>query len=311
MLTRRSLASTLAGLAVLAAGAPVALAANHTVMVRCCVFDPAYLEIVQGDTVTWQSDGAVTHTVTSGRSSAPADNPGALFDAGLPFGGFPMGASFAFTFNTAGNVPYFCRPHEFTLMKGTIVVRCASPDTSLRAGNVDTGPGGVGPVDVLTVNGSAGTPPAREVIVTANTPVSIGLVNPPQGGPGLYALWRVHGEPCVGDATAALLNTSSSGTQSIGTSCVCLPVNNTATPGACPCAKILGTGFVSKPIFGAAAANNVCLHRAPADPSAPTTLSTTFPPGIYTVAGVIFDRGSAFGPKKVSLTNAVIVIARP
>ena len=51
-------------------------------------------------------------------------------------------------------------------MKGTIVVRCASPDTSCRAGNVDTGPGGVGPVDVLTVNGSAGSPPAREVIVS-------------------------------------------------------------------------------------------------------------------------------------------------
>jgi plastocyanin len=307
MHSRRCLVSSLAGLVVPALFASAALAANHNVTVTCCSFTPSYLEIAEGDSVTWIPDGFVLHTVTSGLTSAPADNPGVLFDATLPSG---FTTPFAFTFNTPGNVPYFCRPHELAQMKGTIVVRCANPDTACRAGNVDTGPGGVGPSDVLTVNGSAGTPPAREVVVTANASVSIGIVNPPQGGPGLYAIWRIRGEPCMGDATAAVLNTSS-GTQPLGTSCFCLPVNNTVTPGSCPCSRVLGTGFVSKPIFGAAAANNVCLHRAPADAKAPTTLTTTFPPGVYSVTGLIFDRGSAFGPKKVSLTNTVVVLSRP
>jgi len=303
---RSSLVASIAA-AVVIAGASASFAATHNVAVSCCTFSPSYLEINQGDTVIWTSDGFVSHSVTSGKSSAPADSPGALFDAALPFGGMP---TFSFTFTNAGNVPYFCRPHEFVQMKGTIVVRCTSPDTANRAGNVDTGLGGIGPSDVLTVNGSAGTPPNREVIVTANASVSIGLVNPPQGGPGLYALWRFQGEPCTGDATAAVLKTSS-GTQSIGTSAFCLPVNNTVTPGTCPCTKILGTGWVSKPIFGAPAANAVCLHVQPADPRAPTTLTTTFPPGVYSVTGLIFDRGSQFGPKLVSLTNTVVVISRP
>ena len=305
---RSSLVASLAAAFVIA-GASASFAATHNVSVACCSFSPSYLEINQGDTVIWSSDGSVSHTVTSGKSSAPADNPGALFDGSLPFSA-PPGPTFSFTFNNPGNVPYFCRPHEFVGMKGTIVVRCTSPDTTNRAGNVDTGPGGIGPVDVLTVNGSAGTPPAREVIVTANAAVTIGIVNPPQGGPGLYAIWRVQGEPCTGDATAAVLKTSS-GTQPLGTSAFCLPVNNTVTPGTCPCSKILGTGFVSKPIFGAPAANAVCLHVQPADPRAPTTRMTTFPPGVYSVTGLIFDRGSQFGPKLVSLTNTVVVISRP
>jgi hypothetical protein len=195
-------------------------------------------------------------------------------------------------------------------MKGTIVVRCANPDNTFRPGNVDTGAGGSGPVDVLTVNGSAGAGAAREVLVTPNVNVSIGIAIPPQGGQGLYAIWRFHGEPCVGDATATMLTTGS-GTQALGTAAVCLPVNNTTVPGSCPCTSVFGAGFTSRAISGAPTANALCLHRSPADPVSPTTLTTSFPPGIYTVTGVVVDRGSASGPKRVSLTNSVIVIARP
>ncbi len=283
-----------------------ARAANFDVLVDCCSFSPAYLEIQQGDTVTWHWMDSIgfPHTATSGRTSAPADNPGALFDAPLN----SASTTFAFQFNNAGNVPYFCRFHELD-MKGTIVVRCANPDTSCRAGNVDTGGGGA-PVDVLFVNGSAGTPPEREVIVTANTQVAITINKPPAGGTGLYVFWIAVREPCVGDATPAVLNTSA-GMQAIGTSCFCLPVNNTVMPGSCPCSLYRELGRVSRSILGAPTAAALCVPHRVANPRAPTTFMTSFRPGIYAVLGAILDPNSASGPKPVSLTNTVVIVARP
>lgn len=75
------------------------------------------LKVKAGTTVTWTNSSGVGHTVTSGKDSKPASNPGALFDATVPSGG-----TFAFTFNTPGKFPYFCRPHEHMGMKGTITV---------------------------------------------------------------------------------------------------------------------------------------------------------------------------------------------
>jgi len=284
-----------------------ARAANHNVDVSCCSFTPAYLEIQQGDTVTWNWTDFALHTVTSGLSSNPADNPGALFDTPQ----MTFGATFVFQFNNPGNVPYFCRPHELPPfnMKGTIVVRCANPDTSCRAGNVDTGGGGA-PVDVLFVNGSAGTPPEREVIVTANTQVAITINKPPAGGTGLYVFWIAVREPCVGDATPAVLNTNA-GMQAIGTSCFCLPVNNTVMPGSCPCSLYRELGRVSRSILGAPTAAALCVPHRVANPRAPTTFMTSFRPGIYAVLGAILDPNSASGPKPVSLTNTVVIVARP
>jgi len=79
-------------------------------------FVPSTVVINAGDTVRWTNTSGFFHTVTSGTgSSDPA--VGALFDQSLP-----AGAVFEFTFTTPGTFPYFCRPHEFSGMEGTVVV---------------------------------------------------------------------------------------------------------------------------------------------------------------------------------------------
>ncbi len=97
--------------------APGALAAVVTVNAAGFSFTPPSVTVARGDTVTWQW-GSGTHTVTSGASSAPADDPGALFDAPLD----SAHPSFSFRFDQAGTVPYFCRFHEGLGMKGTVTV---------------------------------------------------------------------------------------------------------------------------------------------------------------------------------------------
>src|SRR2546422_4152159 len=71
-------------------------------------FSPTNLTVKVGKTVVWVNKDTVTHTVTSDGSS--------LFDSGF----MPTGATFQFTFTTAGTYPYYCTVHPF--MKGTIVV---------------------------------------------------------------------------------------------------------------------------------------------------------------------------------------------
>ena len=80
-------------------------------------FVKSSIKVKVGTTVTWTNSSALGHTVTSGKDSKPASNPGALFDATVPSGG-----TFSFTFSKAGAFPYFCRPHEHVGMKGTITV---------------------------------------------------------------------------------------------------------------------------------------------------------------------------------------------
>jgi plastocyanin len=85
-----------------------------TVISRDVVFEPVTITV--GSTVRWENVQGF-HTVTSGASSAPADNPGAMFDQVLN-----AGDSFEFTFTSAGTFPYFCRPHEHDGMRGTVTV---------------------------------------------------------------------------------------------------------------------------------------------------------------------------------------------
>jgi len=82
------------------------------------MFSPASVTIPVGGTVRWRNTGSFLHTVTSGTGSAAGANPGALFDDTS----LGAGATFEFTFTTAGTQPYFCRIHEFMNMKGTVVV---------------------------------------------------------------------------------------------------------------------------------------------------------------------------------------------
>jgi plastocyanin len=64
--------------------------------------------IKAGDSVVWQNVDSMDHTTTS--------------DTGVWDSPVAQGASFKFTFTTAGTYPYSCLKHKST-MKGTVVVQ--------------------------------------------------------------------------------------------------------------------------------------------------------------------------------------------
>lgn len=76
-------------------------------------FSPAQLTIQRGTTVRWINDDNMSHTVTP---NTPGQ-AGAWTDPGL----MAPGASFQFTFQTAGSYAYHCQPHS-AVMHGTIIV---------------------------------------------------------------------------------------------------------------------------------------------------------------------------------------------
>ena len=71
-------------------------------------FSPATLTVPVGTTVTWTNTGQVDHTVTA--------NGGAFASGTLA-----PGASYSFTFRTAGTFAYHCAIHPF--MTGTVIVK--------------------------------------------------------------------------------------------------------------------------------------------------------------------------------------------
>ncbi len=70
-------------------------------------FSPNPVEVKVGETVTWVNDDSGRHTVTS---------KDGIFDSGM----MGKGQSFSYTFDKAGEYPYFCEPHPN--MVGTVVV---------------------------------------------------------------------------------------------------------------------------------------------------------------------------------------------
>ena len=70
-------------------------------------FSPNPVEVKVGETVTWINDDSGRHTVTSKDGT---------FDSGV----MGKGQSFSYTFDKAGEYPYFCSPHPG--MVGTVVV---------------------------------------------------------------------------------------------------------------------------------------------------------------------------------------------
>jgi plastocyanin len=70
-------------------------------------FDPATVTIKTGESVTWTNEDSVTHTVVGDNGEFQS---GDLAD----------GATFSFTFDTAGTYTYHCSIHPS--MKGTVVV---------------------------------------------------------------------------------------------------------------------------------------------------------------------------------------------
>jgi plastocyanin len=86
-------------------------------------FFPATLTVPVGTTVQWFWSSA-GHTVTSGIDGTPDGtfcSPAATAScATAPTSA--AGATFEYTFTTAGAFPYYCAPHVSDGMKGTIVV---------------------------------------------------------------------------------------------------------------------------------------------------------------------------------------------
>jgi hypothetical protein len=178
-----------------------------------------------------------------------------------------------------------------------------------RVGNVGTA---VGPAEtVLRVGGSAGHPTYRAVKRSPGA-TTLDVMKPAGGGSGVYAIWIFPHDSTGDTLNAAVLDDGFGNTETLGTSVVCLPSDNTVVPGTCPCpGPPYARGFVSKPIFGAGTANALCLHTVPADPRATTSLAINLPAGTYTATGIILDPNtSTVGPRRVSLTNSVTVVVQ-
>lgn len=108
-------------LVTMAVAAPV-FAATIPVSIEDRTFTPADIVVSQGDTVTWTVTKSINepHTVTSGESGGA--DAGKVFDSGIENSANlkDNGATYSFTFQTAGTYPYFCQVHPD--MKGTVTV---------------------------------------------------------------------------------------------------------------------------------------------------------------------------------------------
>ncbi|MDZ7675496.1 MAG: plastocyanin/azurin family copper-binding protein [Acidimicrobiales bacterium] len=80
-------------------------------------YDPLEITIPVGTTVTWANEDSVFHTVTSGTVENNQGSPDGTFDSGE----IQPGESFSYTFDEAGEFPYYCIPHPW--MQGTVVVQ--------------------------------------------------------------------------------------------------------------------------------------------------------------------------------------------
>lgn len=92
-------------------------------------YDPSFIPIQVGDTVTWQNDDREPHTVTSGQGSGrfgwmsdDYGTPDGLFESEL----FAPGESWSITFSEEGTFSYFCVIHPW--MEGAVIVNPKIPD---------------------------------------------------------------------------------------------------------------------------------------------------------------------------------------
>jgi len=107
-------------------------------------YDPARIDVLAGDTVTWSNDSVRKHTVTA--------DDGAWSSAELV-----AGARFARRFDVAGAVPYYCRLHAG--MRGEVDVAQLL---------LDPLPGPGAPDRPYVVAGRAALPPGAAVTIEAD-----------------------------------------------------------------------------------------------------------------------------------------------
>ena len=108
----------------------LASAKEHTINIEGFAF-PKEVKIQVGDTIKWTNNSPSFHTIS--------DDPAVLTGLGVALEqaeadtlaptGFerfnrelPVGEEFTVTFDEAGEYNYFCQPHYFMDMKGSIIV---------------------------------------------------------------------------------------------------------------------------------------------------------------------------------------------
>jgi len=81
---------------------------HHTVVMKSIQFQPAELTVDSGDTVEWENQDIVPHTVTSE-------------DGSFRSGNIAPGKKWSYVTKAAGRFSYHCTPHPN--MHGVLVVR--------------------------------------------------------------------------------------------------------------------------------------------------------------------------------------------
>jgi plastocyanin len=79
----------------------------NQVFIKGMAFDPATITVTAGTTITWTNKDAIAHTVTSDTKA---------FDSGS----VNSGATFSFTFATAGTYSYHCAIHPSMVASVTV-----------------------------------------------------------------------------------------------------------------------------------------------------------------------------------------------
>jgi plastocyanin len=78
-------------------------------------FVPPEISVPTGTTVTWTNDDTTIHTVVQGSPQAATGETPA-FDSGI----MPPGGTYEHTFDTAGEIDYYCSLHPFMVGKVTV-----------------------------------------------------------------------------------------------------------------------------------------------------------------------------------------------
>lgn len=86
---------------------------ENEIFIQSMSFSPSSKTVAVGTTITWTNKDNFSHNVTSGTPGAP--------DGKFSSGNMGGGATYSFTFATAGTYKYFCSIHPS--MTGTIIVQ--------------------------------------------------------------------------------------------------------------------------------------------------------------------------------------------
>jgi plastocyanin len=130
----------LGGLAILALGTALAAAQepgsqapggsdSHLIVAERQAFDPAYVTVPAGTTITWVNRDRELHTVTS--------------DVGLFNGELGPRGRFAFTFSEPGVYFFYCQPHDWMIGEVTVVAADQAVDGAVSAASAGLNQAGV------------------------------------------------------------------------------------------------------------------------------------------------------------------------